>query len=330
MLLIAGVIGLPGLLLLVTGSPIPRPPPSFDDIGAGLSHRADETLLLEAAKYLAWTCWAGWTLLVFTEAAAQIIGGAVPRIPGLTGLQRSAAVLVGSLGIAAIGATAPISRTIMPPPVDPGTTASAPPPPTAPSASDTPAPSPSTNTQWADAQVTSDLASAPKHLFVHHSQRTETIRSLQQHHIVVQFAFDATHLSRPAQDAITQAARDIRDNGDPSHPITIVGHTDAVGPASYNQRLSRQRADAVRQALSRALPREYMLQVSGKGETAPLAAESHPDGRDNPTGRARNRRAEITYTAAASANPRPPQTPPSRPTTPPRQSPQTPTTEPPT
>lgn len=69
--------------------------------------------------------------------------------------------------------------------------------------------------------------------------------------------------------------------------IIAVGHTDAVGGDSYNQRLSVRRAEAVKSYLvSKGIERNRVY-TEGKGEKQPVA--------DNKTaeGRAKNRRVEI-------------------------------------
>jgi len=69
--------------------------------------------------------------------------------------------------------------------------------------------------------------------------------------------------------------------------MTVVGHTDSTGPASYNQGLSERRAASVKSYLvGKGLPASA-IEASGRGETAPVA--------DNATssGRAQNRRVEV-------------------------------------
>lgn len=67
----------------------------------------------------------------------------------------------------------------------------------------------------------------------------------------------------------------------------IEGHTDASGPADYNQRLSEARASAVRQALVRHGVAPERLVAYGFGETRPAASNSRSAGRQ------RNRRVVI-------------------------------------
>lgn len=71
----------------------------------------------------------------------------------------------------------------------------------------------------------------------------------------------------------------------PSMRVEIAGHTDATGPADYNERLSLRRAQAVRTYLRERFAIEPgRLEARGYGESQPLEPNS------TPTGRAINRR----------------------------------------
>jgi OOP family OmpA-OmpF porin len=74
--------------------------------------------------------------------------------------------------------------------------------------------------------------------------------------------------------------------------VTIEGHTDSIGSEGYNQRLSERRAAAVQQYLEAQGIAPERLETVGKGESEPVAPNTQ-DGRDNPEGRAMNRRAEL-------------------------------------
>lgn len=64
------------------------------------------------------------------------------------------------------------------------------------------------------------------------------------------FAFDSARLSPAALAALARTAGDIQEYADPGRPVVVVGHTDSIRSADYNQRLSLQRADAVADALA--------------------------------------------------------------------------------
>lgn len=69
--------------------------------------------------------------------------------------------------------------------------------------------------------------------------------------------------------------------------IIVEGHTDSRGSESYNQGLSKRRADAVRDYLmARGYPADH-IQAYGKGEGSPIADNASSEGRAN------NRRVEI-------------------------------------
>jgi len=105
----------------------------------------------------------------------------------------------------------------------------------------------------------------------------------------VQFAFDSDELTpdfRAALDAASDALK-------PHRPLlrqglaqlNVIGHTDSVGSAEYNEALSERRARAVADHLIQQDPtREAFVRVIGRGEEEPLASN------DTEEGRAQNRR----------------------------------------
>jgi outer membrane protein OmpA-like peptidoglycan-associated protein len=106
------------------------------------------------------------------------------------------------------------------------------------------------------------------------------------------FDFDEHTLRSDARDTLAGVADRIREDG--AAALNIAGHTDAVGSDSYNQRLSERRAAAVKDLLSGELD-GVPMRTEGFGSTRPVAANETADGKDNPEGRALNRRVEITY-----------------------------------
>ncbi|MGP4023828.1 OmpA family protein [Actinomadura sp. 3N407] len=108
----------------------------------------------------------------------------------------------------------------------------------------------------------------------------------------VLFDFGKATLTDAAERRVTGLAERLRDvNG----AVQVSGHTDSVGPDDYNMTLSKQRAEAVKAELQRALkgagPR---IEAEGHGETRPVAPNEN-GGKDDPAGRAKNRRVDITY-----------------------------------
>jgi outer membrane protein OmpA-like peptidoglycan-associated protein len=114
----------------------------------------------------------------------------------------------------------------------------------------------------------------------------------------VLFAFDKSDLSPAASSRLAEAAATVRQHA--KGVVRIDGYTDAKGSPAYNQALSERRADAVEAALEAQLPGTGLqLTAAGHGESDPVAANTRPDGSDNPKGRAKNRRVTITFTAAS-------------------------------
>jgi OOP family OmpA-OmpF porin len=107
----------------------------------------------------------------------------------------------------------------------------------------------------------------------------------------INFDFDKSNIKPEFQPVLDEAAQILKDN--PNVNVTIEGYTDSKGTEAYNLRLSDRRANAVKQYLvSRGIAANRMDTV-GKGEADPVAPNTLPNGRDNPEGRAMNRRAEL-------------------------------------
>lgn len=108
----------------------------------------------------------------------------------------------------------------------------------------------------------------------------------------VLFEFDKATLTDPARRHIAELAKRLRDT---TGTVEVTGHTDSLGDTDYNQRLSQQRADAVKAELLRNLSGTGLeITAEGRGEAEPVAP-NEKEGEDNPEGRAKNRRVEITF-----------------------------------
>jgi outer membrane protein OmpA-like peptidoglycan-associated protein len=79
----------------------------------------------------------------------------------------------------------------------------------------------------------------------------------------------------------------------PAYVCTIGGHTDGKGGKEYNQKLSERRANAVKTWLV-GHGASNPMNTQGFGDTKPVASNTKPDGSDDPDGRQKNRRVEIT------------------------------------
>ncbi|QKG22055.1 OmpA family protein [Actinomadura verrucosospora] len=108
----------------------------------------------------------------------------------------------------------------------------------------------------------------------------------------VLFDFGKATLTAAARRRIAELAPRLRQA---RGAVQVSGHSDSVGDAAYNQTLSKQRADAVKAELQNVLagagPR---IDAKGYGETRPVAP-NEKGGKDDPEGRAKNRRVEIAY-----------------------------------
>jgi outer membrane protein OmpA-like peptidoglycan-associated protein len=108
----------------------------------------------------------------------------------------------------------------------------------------------------------------------------------------VLFAFDRADLTDAANTKIAAVA-EIVVRLAPERNLSVEGHTDAVGDGEYNLELSLRRAIAVSDALQAGGVAAERLRTVGHGERFPVAQNRTPEGRDDPAGRAANRRVEV-------------------------------------
>jgi outer membrane protein OmpA-like peptidoglycan-associated protein len=99
------------------------------------------------------------------------------------------------------------------------------------------------------------------------------------------FASGAATLSSEARTELRVLATVLA--GYPGHIVTVEGHTDSVGEPAANQRLSEDRAAAVRAALIVEGVDPLWTAARGWGQRRPVASN------ETPAGRAQNRRVEI-------------------------------------
>jgi len=102
------------------------------------------------------------------------------------------------------------------------------------------------------------------------------------------FAHDSSSVRAEDRSQVDRVAQFLREH--PRGEALLEGHTDSRGPAAYNQRLSEQRANAVRAyLLERGIDARRITAV-GIGEDRPIASNATDEGR------ARNRRVEVVVT----------------------------------
>lgn len=108
----------------------------------------------------------------------------------------------------------------------------------------------------------------------------------------VLFEFNSATLTEAARKRIAGLAPRLRDA---QGTVQVSGHSDSIGAPGYNLRLSEQRARAVKAALEAALGgTSVKIEAKGYGETRPVAP-NETGGKDDPAGRAKNRRVDIAF-----------------------------------
>ena len=96
---------------------------------------------------------------------------------------------------------------------------------------------------------------------------------------------DILSSSFPFLDELAKSLNDY-----PTLTLTITGHTDSDGSDEYNQKLSEDRANSVKNYLIKKLIAENRLIAVGKGESEPI------DNTNTASGKEKNRRVVMTLT----------------------------------
>ena len=113
----------------------------------------------------------------------------------------------------------------------------------------------------------------------------------------VLFDFDKYSLRAEAADSLREVGEVAKNYA--KSPVLIEGYTDGKGTHPYNLKLSDNRAASVKQWLvENAGISGSRITTRGWGEAKPVAPNTNPDGSDNPAGRQKNRRVEITITTS--------------------------------
>ena len=103
---------------------------------------------------------------------------------------------------------------------------------------------------------------------------------------VVLFGFDSAEIKTDAHPMLDEAVVILKKN--PAIKVEVDGHTDNVGPAAYNVKLSERRANSILKYFVDNGVEAERLTVKGFGLTKPAASN------DTKEGRAKNRRVELT------------------------------------
>jgi outer membrane protein OmpA-like peptidoglycan-associated protein len=104
------------------------------------------------------------------------------------------------------------------------------------------------------------------------------------------FDFDSSDLQAAGQQNLRDLVASLEEYE--GTEVLVVGHTDSVGDASYNQGLSERRAGAARTFLIGAGLDAGRVRAVGMGETEPIASN------DTDAGRQENRRVEVAIFAS--------------------------------
>ena len=103
------------------------------------------------------------------------------------------------------------------------------------------------------------------------------------------FDFDSYALKNATRENLRDLAASMKKYDETE--VRVLGHTDSVGSKSYNQNLSKQRANAVKDYLVSQGINSGRLAVEGYGETDPIATNETKEGMEQ------NRRVEMVIVA---------------------------------
>jgi outer membrane protein OmpA-like peptidoglycan-associated protein len=157
------------------------------------------------------------------------------------------------------------------------------PPPPAPMPAPAPAPAPAPPPPPAPAPVVAAPAPAPPPPPAPAPARARELFTLKG----VLFEFDKATLTSGAKDTLQVAVRYLKDHGDVR--VEIQGHTDSKGSDDYNMKLGQRRAESVKAYLASQGVSGDRVGTTSFGASQPVA-DNTINGKDNPAGRALNRR----------------------------------------
>jgi OOP family OmpA-OmpF porin len=107
----------------------------------------------------------------------------------------------------------------------------------------------------------------------------------------IYFEFNKADLTEPSKLVLNKLVDILIDN--PDIEIELGAHTDNIGTDEYNQELSERRAKSCVDYIITKDIAANRLTFKGYGESMPVAPNTTKKGKDNPEGRAKNRRTEF-------------------------------------
>jgi outer membrane protein OmpA-like peptidoglycan-associated protein len=117
--------------------------------------------------------------------------------------------------------------------------------------------------------------------FIQSSQRLAEKKDqrVQEKYALILFDFDKDTIEAQNQEIVNRIVERIKTL--PDATVDIVGHTDTIGKAAYNQKLSERRALAVHRMLAAAMGESAAKRIrySGVGADSPLFDNQSPEGR---------------------------------------------------
>ncbi|MCW1360910.1 OmpA family protein [Campylobacter sp. CCS1377] len=129
---------------------------------------------------------------------------------------------------------------------------------------------------------TSNCPTPPREGALLDEQGCEKVIHLEGH-----FAFDKININPNFEMKIQEVADILKEN--PSYNTLLEGHTDSIGDANYNQKLSERRANAVAKELNKQGIEKNRIKTKGYGESKPRSSNATKEGR------ADNRRVEAKF-----------------------------------
>jgi Outer membrane protein and related peptidoglycan-associated (lipo)proteins len=108
----------------------------------------------------------------------------------------------------------------------------------------------------------------------------------------VYYELDKSDLTTEAKKAIDSTLYELMQKAT-DIVVEVSAHTDSIGNAEYNKKLSQERAEnVVKYLVSKGVNKKRLI-AKGYGAEKPVAPNKKPDGSDNPEGREKNRRSEF-------------------------------------